>query len=90
MNTEYDMNKLIGIILTLIAAVSFSFSYVILRALRGVHVDLIVTYFGIFNFIGTFMVLPLIRPFLNNPETIKLPNTLIEWEYCIGMTVGSD
>lgn len=38
-DTNYDVDKLIGIGLTLIAAVSFAVSYVILRALKGVHVD---------------------------------------------------
>jgi len=87
-NQEYDMDKMIGILLTLIAAISFAFSYVILRALRGVNVDLIVTYFGVFNFFGTFMILPLIKPFIDHPETVKIPETFHEWQNCLGVAIA--
>lgn len=33
------------------------------------------------------MILPIIKPFIDNPETIKVPDTLVEWSYSIGITI---
>lgn len=81
-------NKFLGIMLSLVGAISFAFSYVILRYLKGVHVDLIVTYFGIFTFLGTLVCLPFIKQFGTNPETIKLPEELSEWLYTIAIAIA--